>query len=213
MTIELNCLFMSKYESSFWDERYSVESYVYGTEPNQLFKQEISKITKPGRLLLPGEGEGRNAVYAAKLGWKVDAFDQSKKARQKALQLAKKNNVKLNYKIEDIVEFIPEINRYDAVAIIFIHIVEKLRIEFHQKLVDSLKVGGKIILELFSKNQFGKESGGPQDLEMLYSVDEIKDDFKALKTILLKDDIIQLDESDKHRGEANVIRFVGKKIR
>ena len=71
------------------------EEYVYGTEPNQFFKEQLQKIIPAGKLLLPGEGEGRNAVYAAKLGWMVDAFDQSSVARTKALNLAKEKKSKL----------------------------------------------------------------------------------------------------------------------
>ena len=203
---------MADYSNNFWNERYSSVDYIYGTEPNQFFKDQIEKILAPGKLLLPGEGEGRNAVYAAKLGWKVDAFDQSEKARQKALKLAEKNQVKINYHVTDLSEFNPGKNIYDAVAIIYFHIREDLRKTFNQKLNDALNTGGRIIIELFSKNQFGKTSGGPQDLTMLYSIEEIKNEFHNLKTIILKEEIIHLNESDKHSGEASVIRFVGEKV-
>ena len=62
--------------NSFWNERYSTNEYAYGTEPNEFFKSVLSKL-EVGKLLLPGEGEGRNAVYAAKQGWHVTAFDTS----------------------------------------------------------------------------------------------------------------------------------------
>jgi hypothetical protein len=62
--------------NNFWDERYADEEYVYGTTPNQYFKQELEKLT-PGKILLPGEGEGRNAVFAATQGWKVTARSKS----------------------------------------------------------------------------------------------------------------------------------------
>ena len=50
----------------FWNERFSSEEYIYGTEPNLFFKSELDKRT-PGDLLMPAEGEGRNAVYAVNL--------------------------------------------------------------------------------------------------------------------------------------------------
>ena len=93
---------MAEYKTDFWNERYSSDEYVYGTEPNQFFKEQIQKINPSGRLLLPGEGEGRNAVFAAKLGWNVDAFDQSSVAKMKAETLAKLNNVKINYSNVDL---------------------------------------------------------------------------------------------------------------
>jgi 2-polyprenyl-3-methyl-5-hydroxy-6-metoxy-1,4-benzoquinol methylase len=202
---------MSDFNSNFWDERYSIEEYVYGVEPNQFFKQVLDKIPIPGKLLLPGEGEGRNAVYAAKLGWKVDAFDQSINAQKKALKLAKKNEMNINYQITDLTKFYTEKNKYDAAAIIFVHFNSEERSVFHQRIMDSLKQGGKLILESFSKNQFGKSSGGPQDLKMLTTLDEIKNDFKEMSTILLEEKNILLNEGDKHSGEASVIRYVGEK--
>lgn len=203
---------MSKYATDFWNERYSSDEYVYGESPNIFLKEQLDKISVPGKLLLPGEGEGRNAVYAARLGWQVDAYDQSVNAQRKALSLAQKNKVKIYYSVVDLTKFVPSKNCYDAVAIIFVHLGIEHRAIFNQKIMDSLKVGGKIILELFSKAQLGKTSGGPQDFSMLYSLDEIKKDFGSLKTIVLKEEIINIDEGEKHRGEASVIRFVGEKV-
>ena len=202
---------MPEYKSDFWDERFSVKEFIYGKEPNQFFKEQLDKITSPGKLLLPGEGEGRNAVYAATRGWFVDAFDQSTVARLKAEKLAKEKNITINYFTIDLDKFTPIKNKYDCAALIFIHLSPQVRTTFHKKVIDAIKPGGKIILELFSKNQFGKTSGGPQDLEMLSSVEEIKNDYNQLKTILVKEVNIDLAEGEKHSGEASVIRYVGEK--
>ena len=203
---------MADYKSNFWDERYSFEEYVYGTEPNQFFREQIDKISIPGKLLLPGEGEGRNAVYAARSGWQVDAFDQSKTAKEKALRLAEKYKVNINYSVTDLNNFSADTNNYKAAAVIFVHLPPVERVELHKKLISSLSKGGIIILELFSKNQLGKESGGPQDMAMLSSVEEIHEDFKKLKIILLEERNLYLNEGDKHSGEASVVRFVGLKL-
>jgi 2-polyprenyl-3-methyl-5-hydroxy-6-metoxy-1,4-benzoquinol methylase len=203
---------MADFKSNFWDERYSAEEYVYGKKPNQFFKEQLQRIIPPGKLLMPGEGEGRNAVYAAGLGWKVDAFDQSAVAKQKALKLAKENKVAINYSNIEIAKFTPQKKIYDCAAVIFVHLASDIRSEFHKKIIDTIKLNGKLILELFSKNQFGNNSGGPQDLTMLSSVQEIENDFKQMKTILLKEETIFLEEGEKHSGQASVIRFVGEKI-
>lgn len=204
---------MPDFKSNFWDERYSSKEYVYGTEPNQFFKEQIDKFSSPGILLMPGEGEGRNAVYAAKLGWQVDAFDQSINAQKKALKLAKNYEMNISYQVTDLTKFYIEKNKYDAAAIIFVHFNSEQRSVFHQRIMDSLKPGGKIILESFSKNQLGKSSGGPQDLGMLYSFEDIKDDFKEMRTILLEEKNVFIKEGEKHSGEACVIRYVGEKLK
>ena len=203
---------MPKYANDFWNERYSSKEYVYGENPNHFLKEQLEKITVPGKLLLPGEGEGRNAVYAAKLGWEVDGYDQSTAGKLKAIKLADKNNVKINYQIADLLEFTSSKDKYDVIAIIYVHLNTKLRKAFNEKIIEALKPGGKIILELFSKEQLGKSSGGPQDLEMLYSLNEIKKDFSSLKSIILKEETINIEEGEKHSGEANVVRFVGEKV-
>lgn len=203
---------MSKYATDFWNERYSSDEYIYGESPNSFLKEQLDKISVPGKLLLPGEGEGRNAVYAAKLGWHVDAFDQSVNAQKKALKLAEKNKVQINYSVADLTKFVPRKNYYEAIAVIFVHLGEEQRNNFHTKIIDSLKPGGKIILDAFAKEQLGKNSGGPQDLVVLYSLEEVKNDFRMLRTILLKAENVFLEEGDKHRGDASVIRFVGEKV-
>ena len=201
---------MNNFDSKFWDERFSVKEYIYGTEPNRFFKEQSDKLS-PGKILLLGEGEGRNAVYAAKNGWKVDAVDYSNVAKNKAMDLAKKTGVNINYKIQQIQNFSPVKNYYDSVALIFFHISSMQRKSLHRKIIDSLVPEGIVIVEVYEKDQLGKTSGGPQNLEMLYSLDEIKSDFAELDTIILKKENIILDEGDKHTGEACIIRYVGKK--
>jgi len=98
-----------------WNERFAKEEYAYGKEPNQFFKEEIDKLN-PGRLLLFGEGEGRNGIYAAKLGWEVDAVDWSDAAKNKAEKLADDNNVKINYTVADVSDYNPKENYYATIV-------------------------------------------------------------------------------------------------
>ena len=77
----------------FWEIRYAEKQYAYGENPNVYFKEQLDKL-KPGKILLPAEGEGRNAVYAAKQGWEVMAFDLSSEGKNKAEKLAAKKRRK-----------------------------------------------------------------------------------------------------------------------
>lgn len=85
-------------KNEFWNKRYETNDTVYGIEPNEYFKSFIDSH-KPGSILLPAEGEGRNAIYAAKRGWKVDAFDFSAVAQQKALLRAKQEKVHIELRL------------------------------------------------------------------------------------------------------------------
>lgn len=195
---------------NFWDERYSAKEFVYGTQPNQFFKDQIDKST-PGKILMVGEGEGRNAVYAATIGWQVDAIDSSETAIQKALRLAQMNNVNINYQVVDFFTYNFPKENYDAVGIIFVHTNESESDSFYKNCENALRKNGRIILELFSHNQLGKTSGGPQDLSMLCSLDKIQKGFALLKHELLKEENVILSEGEFHQGEASVIRFIGVK--
>ena len=81
--------------TEFWDMRYGDKDYAYGTEPNVYFKSFIDSNSS-GKMLLPGEGEGRNAVYAAINGWDVYAVDQSQAGMEKAKKLAELNDVTID---------------------------------------------------------------------------------------------------------------------
>jgi len=201
---------MNKFGGEFWDERYSSIEFVYGTEPNIFFKDELDKL-KTGNILLLGEGEGRNAVYAAAKGWNVDAVDFSIIAKDKALKLTEENSVSINYELADLSEYKPKSNYYDSAAIIFLHLNQKIRSAVHTKVVDSLKPGGTLILEVYEKEQLGKDSGGPQNIDMLYSKEELKADFGNMNIIVLKKKIVILNESEQHTGEAVVLRLIAVK--
>lgn len=78
---------MTNLTPDFWDERFSHSEYAYGKEPNEYLKERLHKLN-PGTILFPCEGEGRNSIYAAGLGWKTYAFDSSKEGQKKAILLA-----------------------------------------------------------------------------------------------------------------------------
>jgi SAM-dependent methyltransferase len=196
--------------SQFWNERYALQEYVYGTKPNVFFKNSISSLS-PGKILFAAEGEGRNAVYAARLGWDVYAFDSSLEAKKKAEGLAQKNSVEVKYQLNDMETVNYPLDFFDCIVLIFAHFHPFERNYFHSKLLSFLKPGGTIILEGFSKKQMQFNSGGPRNIEMLFSEEEIQYDFKQLSKMALEETEKVLDEGRFHQGSASVIRMVGTK--
>ena len=193
-----------------WDKRYGTEDYAYGKEPNSFFSAQLDKII-PGQILFPGEGEGRNAVYAARKGWKVDAFDQSGVGQSKALAFASELDVKINYKVCQLEDFPFKKNHYDALALLFFHADPAGRKLLYRKACESLKPGGSLILEAFHKEQLDKDTGGPKALDMLFDEQTLSSDFPLLETLLLEKQEIELNEGPFHQGLASVIRFHGTK--
>ncbi|MFC3415338.1 class I SAM-dependent methyltransferase [Algoriphagus hitonicola] len=199
----------------FWDERYAAEEYVYGKEANLFLQAQLADLS-PGKALFAAEGEGRNAVFAATLGWDVIAFDISESAKVKADRLAKEKGVALDYRVGTLGQLDFEENSFDLVVLIFAHFPVSLRAEIHQKLVKLVKPGGIVILEAFSKkhlqfNSKNPKAGGPKDVSMLFSQSELEDDFKGLSQLVFEEKELYLEEGAYHVGQSAVIRLLGKK--
>ncbi len=198
-----------------WEDRFGKDEFAYGTEPNDFLKTQIA-LLQPGKILFAAEGEGRNAVFAAKNGWEVSAFDISQEGKKKALQLALENHVTLDYQIGQLAELDFTPNQLDAIALIYAHFPADIKSNYHQQLDKLLKPGGTILFEAFSKNHLeyvtsNPNVGGPKDLAMLFSIEEIQHDFPNYEWIYLKEEIIDLHEGIYHNGTGSVIRFVGRK--
>ncbi|WP_426484479.1 class I SAM-dependent methyltransferase [Flavobacterium sp. 2] len=198
-----------------WDDRYKTEDFAYGTAPNNYLQEQIEKLN-PGAILFPAEGEGRNAVFAAQLGWEVSAFDISEEGRNKALRLAKNNDVAIDYQVGELETLDFHTEQFDAIALIYAHFPATIKSEIHRQLDELLKKDGIIIFEAFSKKHLeyvtkNEKVGGPKDIESLFSIEEIKADFPNYEIIELEEKEIELNEGLFHNGTGSVIRFVGRK--
>lgn len=194
----------------FWNKRYSQEEMIYGTEPNVFFREQLRNL-RPGSLLLPAEGEGRNSVFAALKGWQVQVFDYSEAGRDKALKLAEQRNVSINYQLSEVNTFTWQHESLDAVALIYAHFPPDLRLILHTRLQEWLKPGGVLILEAFHPEQLKYSSGGPKEAAMLYTADMLRTDFPKLEIQTLQEEEIILEEGSYHQGTAYVTRLVAKK--
>jgi len=198
-----------------WDDRYSSEEFAYGEEPNNYLKEQLEKLS-PGTVLFPAEGEGRNAVFAAKLGWKVSAFDISEEGKNKAIKLAETNNVSIDYQVGELETLNFQPGQFDALALIYAHFPAAIKSEIHKQLDQLLREDGIIIFEAFSKKHLeylaiNEKVGGPKDIESLFSIEEIKSDFPNYEIIELEEKEIELNEGLFHNGTGSVIRFIGRK--
>lgn len=198
-----------------WNDRYSKEEFAYGEQPNNYLKEQLEKLDA-GTILFPAEGEGRNAVFAARLGWAVSAFDISIEGKNKALRLAETNKVTIDYQVGELktLNYNPE--QFDAIALIYAHFPADIKSSYHKTLGKYLRNKGTVIFEAFSKGHIdyiskNEKVGGPEDIAMLFSIDELKSDFPNYEIIELTEKEIELNEGLFHNGKGSVIRFVGRK--
>lgn len=198
-----------------WNDRYSTQEFAYGEQPNNYLKEQLEKLD-PGTILFPAEGEGRNAVFAAKLGWTVSAFDISVEGQKKALQLAEKNKVKIDYQVGELQSLNYHNEQFDAAALIYAHFPAAIKSLYHKTVNQYLRKGGVVIFEAFSKKHMdyiskNEKIGGPKDIASLFSIEEIKSDFVNFDFEELSETQIELAEGLYHNGKGSVIRFVGQK--
>jgi SAM-dependent methyltransferase len=198
-----------------WNDRYAQAEFAYGEEANNYLKAQLEKLSV-GSILFPAEGEGRNAVFAAKLGWTVSAFDISTEGKNKALRWAQTNNVSIDYQVDELPNLPYKEGQFDVIALIYAHFPAEIKSAYHQLLHTYLRKGGLLIFEAFSKkhldyNSKNEKVGGPKDVDMLFSKEELKSDFADYAILELTETVIDLDEGLFHKGEGSVIRFVGQK--
>lgn len=199
-----------------WDKRYASNEYVYGEQPNEFFKAILNKYNLNGSVLLAAEGEGRNAVYAAKKGMDVVAFDISEEGKKKALRLADKRGVSFDYHVGDFLEMPLKENSFDVVALIFAHFPTSIRLDYYKKMIKLVKPGGVVILEGFSTNHLewktkNPNAGGPDNIDMLFSITSIKRELAMLDILELDESVVELREGSLHCGSGSVVCFVGRK--
>ncbi len=199
-----------KYGPDKWDERYGVEEYVYGKEPNQFLKENFKKIPK-GNILCIADGEGRNGVWLAKNGYNVTSIDFSPKAIEKINRLAQENNVSIKTICDDILNYNFGKNVYDGIVSIFAHFKVEEMDKLHFKYVNALRPNGVFFVEVFAKEQLPLTTGGPKDISLLYDTQDIQNSFPSGKIELLKKDVVYLHEGDLHDGKAVVVRAIIRK--
>ena len=197
--------------NDFWDSRYGEDGFAYGLAPNVFLASFAETLTAGKNVLVIGDGEGRNGVWLAEQGCHVVSVDSSKVGVEKAKNLAIEKNVQIEAICADLNNWDWPIAGFDFVVIIYVHFPPNIRALLHNKVVSALKPGGQLIMESFTPDQLNYSSGGPPVLEMLYTVDMMRSDFKLLEIQQLEECIVSLDEGKYHCGDGAVVRLQAKK--
>lgn len=195
--------------ASHWNERFSGEAYVYGTEPNTFLVEHAKKLQNP--VLSLAEGEGRNAVYLASQGFTVHGVDGSEVGLAKAHSLARTRNVQLTTEVVDLATYVPRSRHYGSVISIFAHLPTAIRHRLYPLIADCLAPQGIVLLEAYSERQLPRDTGGPKDLDLLMSVAKVEYEFPDFEPLLLREVERDVREGTFHTGMAFVVQFIGRK--
>lgn len=197
-------------EAETWDGRYSSEDYLYGTEPNDFLVEQVAGIAL-GRALCLAEGEGRNAVFLAGLGFEVTAVDQSSEGGRKTLALAAERGVEVEVVTSDLVEYDLGADRWDLIVSIFAHLPPAVRTDLFMRLPRSLVPGGTLILEAYRPEQAGRSTGGPPDPNRLYDLPTLERELIGLEPILARETERDVIEGSGHTGAGAVVQLVARR--
>lgn len=197
----------------FWDARYGEEGFAYGDRPSRLLMGWQDTIrTDCKTALVPACGEGRDAVWLARLGLDVTAVDLSPVGLEKTRELAAKHNVDVKTVEADLMAWDWPEKGFDLIAAMFAHMPPDMRSGLHRRMQSALKTGGYVFLEGFTPEQIEYQeeygSGGPPVREMLFAPEAIRKDFEGLSPLALWTGVETLDEGPYHTGPAALLRAV-----
>lgn len=195
-----------------WDVRYGGSEYVFGTRPN-LFLASQDRYLAPGtRVLAVADGEGRNGVWLAERGCRVRSIDISPVAIEKAQKLALERNVHVDFEIADVMQWDWPEQAFDVVACIFIQFASpRMRSKLFSGFWHALAPGGVVILQGYGVKQMQYTSGGPRQIDNLYTLQMLREAFAEWEILLLRDYEALLDEGPRHRGMAALVDLVARK--
>jgi SAM-dependent methyltransferase len=195
-----------------WNRRFENKDYLFGREPNAYLHAQAHHLVPGSHALCVADGEGRNSVWLARRGLRVDAFDISEVGVAKARKLAAQANVEVEYSVADCDRWPWPAQAYDAIVAIFIQFADPaMRERLFANMIRSLKGGGVLVLQGYTPRQLEYKTGGPPILSHLYTADMLREGFAALKMVELREYEADLSEGTQHVGRSALVGLVARK--
>jgi len=198
--------------AGFWNDRYQAADYIFGIEPNAWLRRHAG-LWQPGQhVLCVADGEGRNSVWLARQGLKVDAFDLSDVGVAKARRLAQEAGVSVRYNISDCDSHAWPEDTYDGVVAIFVQFADPpTRQRLFSNMIASLKQGGILILQGYTPRQLDYKTGGPSQVANLYTDEMLRAAFAQIEIVELREYEDELAEGTAHRCRSALVGLVARK--
>ncbi len=193
-----------------WDERYSQPGFAYGTDPNEFLAAAAGRLPV-GPVLSLGEGEGRNAAFLAGLGHQVVAVDQSEVGLAKAKKMAADRGLTIETLCADLAAFHIEPGAWAGIVSVFCHLPRRIRQPLYAAVVRGLRTGGVLVLEAYTPEQIGRNTGGPKDPDMLPTLAELTEELAGLEFLHARELEREVREGAYHTGVASVVQIIGVK--
>ena len=195
-----------------WDERYTGDTFLFGTAPNAFLLAQQHRLPARGVALAVADGEGRNGVWLAEQGLDVLAVDASSVGLAKGQQLAAQRAVTLRQEQADLAQWDFGRARFEVIAAIFIQFADPaLRTRIFAGMQAALKPGGLLLLQGYRPEQLVYRTGGPAQAENLYTEPMLREAFAALQIEQLTAHDDDIREGGGHAGMSALIDLVARK--
>ena len=200
----------SEYER--WEDRYRVPGYAFGTEPNYFLASCKALLPRSGKALAVADGEGRNGVWLAEQGLDVLSIDFSPSAQSKARALAKQRGVTVAFVQADVHAWDYPEAAFDVVVEIFTQFSAPAdRAEKWAGMRKTLKPGGLLIIQGYTPKQLQYGTGGPKQVENLYTRAMLEDAFRGFRDMTVFEEEVEIHEGTSHGGMSAVVNLTARK--
>lgn len=192
-----------------WEGRYAPERYLFGTAPNAFLARQKDLLPKSGRALSIADGEGRNGVWLAEQGLDVVSMDFSPRAQAKARALAAARGVTITTELADLSTWEWPAEAFDVIVAIFAQPLT--RDKLFPGIRRALKPGGLLLLEGYPPRQLQFGTGGPDDIERLYTREHLEAGFGDFRSVRIEEYDAEISEGEGHGGVSALIDLVAIK--
>jgi SAM-dependent methyltransferase len=192
-----------------WESRFAPENYLFGTAPNAFLARQKPLLPTAGRALSVADGEGRNGVWLAEQGLDVVSMDFSPTAQAKAQKLAASRGVTLTTQTVDLSGWTWPVDAFDVIVVIFAQPLDATTL--FAGIRRALKPGGLLLIEGYPPKQLEYGTGGPSDIERLYTRPQLEAAFAGFTNVRVDEYDAEIYEGDGHGGMSALIDLVATK--
>lgn len=159
----------SMWSAPFWDERYGSAQRVWSGNPNPQLVAEAAGLD-PGTALDAGCGEGADAHWLARRGWRVTALDVSTVALQRGAAHAGPDIAdRITWQQADLRGWAPDGSRYDLVSAQYMQFPGPLREAVFANLAAAVAPGGTLLLVGHHPSDMHTSMGRPDEPDLFFT--------------------------------------------
>lgn len=191
---------------AMWDRRFDAARSFYGDEPNAFLAESAVRFAVGSHVVCLGAGQGRNALWLARRGFRVTAVDGSRVAIDQLQEQAKADGLDLELICADLATWEPP--GHDISVSTFLHLPPPLRTAVFRRAFGRISEKGLFVGEFFATTQLQRGTGGPKNPAMLYTAADLRADLPDADFELLEETTVELAEGEGHVGTADVVRLL-----